>query len=110
MPEINSDVVAQVALLAREADDTGDATARAELVEFIAGLTEDEQYQLVAIMWIGRESFSADEYDDAIRTAQEEATGPTEDYLAGSSLLADYLEEGLEALGYSATDAEDDLM
>ena len=37
-----------------------------------------------------------------------EATAPTEDYLLGETMLADYLEAGLEALGYDVEDLEDD--
>ena len=110
MPEIHTDIVAQVILLAREAEVSGDATARAELEGFLEALTEDDGYMLVALAWIGRESFSADEYDDALETAREEATTPTEGYLANMPLLADYLEDGLESMGISATEAEDDLM
>lgn len=110
MAEIHADIVAQVILLAREAEDSGAATARAELQAFLEGVTEDDGYMLVALAWVGRDSFSADEFDDALRTAMEEATVPVEDYLTGMPLLADYLEDGLEAMGISATDAEDDLM
>ncbi len=110
MPEIHSDIVAQVILLAREAEDSGDATARAELSGFIDALNDDDALSLVALAWIGRESFTADEYDEALRTAAEEATLSTAGYLTGMPLLADYLESGLEAMGISATDAEDDLM
>lgn len=110
MPEIHSDMVAQVILLAREAEDTGDSTARAELSAFIDGLNDDDALMLVALTWIGRESFAADEYDEALRTAAEEATISTSDYLVGMPLLAEYLESGLEAMGISASEAEDDLM
>lgn len=87
----------------------GDAT-EAELRDFIAGLNEDEQASLVALMWIGRETYDADELAEALQTARAEATTPTEDYLLGVPLLADYLEEGLEALGINADAAEDDLL
>lgn len=109
MPEIHTDIVAQVILFAREAED-GDSTARAELQAFLEGLTEDDGYMLVALAWIGRESFSGDEYEEALQTAREEATTPTEKYLANMPLLASYLEDGLESLGISASEAEDDLM
>lgn len=87
---------------------TGDAT-EAELRAFIAGLNEDEQASLVAVMWIGRETFAPDELAEAIETARAEATTPTENYLLGVPLLADYLEDGLDALGLSVEDAEEGL-
>jgi len=84
----------------------GDAT-EAELREFISGLNSDEQAELVAVMWIGRETFAPEELADAVRTAKEEATTPTEDYLLGEPMLADYLEDGLSKLGIDPGDEED---
>ena len=87
----------------------GDATEQ-ELRTYIADLNDDEKASLVAVMWIGRETFDAVELADAIQTAKEEATSPTEDYLLGVPLLSDYLEDGLEALGYSIEDVEEGLL
>ncbi|MDJ0629581.1 MAG: DUF3775 domain-containing protein [Rhodobacter sp.] len=87
----------------------GDAT-EAELRAFIKRLPEDEKAELVAIMWIGRETFDAEEWDEALETARAEATTPTEDYLLGVPLLPDYLEDGLERLGVDVTDVEEDLL
>lgn len=86
-------------------DFTSDQT-RNELAAFIAGLNEDEQTHLVALMWVGRGSFAPEEFADAVATAQSERVNKTEDYLLGEPLLADYLEEGLEKLGYAVEDAE----
>ena len=82
---------------------------RTELQDFIASLNEDEQASLVAVMWIGRDSFEAEELEEAIETARAEQTTPTADYLMGEPRLADLLEAGLDALGISPEDAEDDL-
>lgn len=83
-----------------------DATGR-ELRAFIRNLNSDEKAALVAVMWIGRETF--DDYDEAFTTAKQEATTPTEKYLLGIPLLSDYLESGLEALGYDSSDIEDEI-
>ena len=61
-------------------------------------------------MWIGRGSFEAEEFDEALETAKAEASTPCADYLLGSPHLSDHLENGLDALGISAADAEDELM
>ena len=82
-----------------------DAT-RSELAEFIGGLNDDEQASLVALAWLGRGSFAPEELDDAIETAKSEKVSNTEDYLIGIPLLGDYLEEGLDKLGFSVEDAE----
>lgn len=105
MLEISSRKVAQVALMARELD-----RAEGELRAFVDRLSEDEQAELTAIMWIGRGSFEAEELGDAIATAKQEATTPTADYLIGTPHLADNVEAGLEALGISVQDAEDDVI
>jgi Protein of unknown function (DUF3775) len=83
---------------------------RKELAEFIRGLNDDEQASLVAVAWIGRGSFSSEELDEAIETAKSERVNGTEDYLLGIPLLADYLEEGLDKLGFSVEDAEDGIL
>ncbi|MEO0991886.1 MAG: DUF3775 domain-containing protein, partial [Pseudomonadota bacterium] len=36
-------------------------------------------------------------------------TAPTEDYLSGIPALAEYLEDGLDALGIDVADEEDEL-
>ena len=86
-----------------------DAT-RSELAEFIAGLNVDEQASLVALTWIGRGSFAPEELDEAIATAKAEHVNRTEDYLLGTPMLADFLEEGLEKLGYSVEEVEDEIL
>jgi hypothetical protein len=87
----------------------GDAT-EAELRAFIRRLPEDQHAELVAIMWIGRETFEPEEWDEAVDTARAEATTPTEDYLLGVPLLPDYLEDGLEKLGVDVADIEEDFL
>jgi hypothetical protein len=86
-----------------------DAT-RAELKGYIRDLNEDEQASLVALAWIGRGSFGPEELDEALDTARAEHVNRSEDYLLGMPLLADYLEEGLDKLGYSVEDAEDEAL
>lgn len=76
------------------ADHAGDPT----LQEFRAAVEEldrEQQFGLVALMWLGRGDYALDEWDDALATAQENWTPRTADYLIGTPMLADYLEEGL---------------
>ena len=119
MLEISPEKIAHIIIRAREYDSgvnawahsgqrTGHGT-RAELAEFIAGLNEDEQASLIAVMWIGRDTFDAEDLVEAITTAKTERRSPTEDYLMGEPQLADYLEAGIEALGLSPEAVEDDL-
>jgi Protein of unknown function (DUF3775) len=87
-----------------------DDTVYQEASSFIDGLNEDEQASLVALMWIGRGTFEAEELDEAISTARGESINKTSGYLLGTPLLADYLEEGLEKLGYAVEDIEGDVL
>ncbi|MGI9394351.1 MAG: DUF3775 domain-containing protein [Boseongicola sp.] len=80
-----------------------------QLFDYISGLNDDEKTSLVALMWIGRETFGADELMEARNVARAEATAPTESYLSGIPDLPEYLEDGLEALGIDVTDAEEHL-
>lgn len=57
-------------------------------------------------MWIGRDTFSIEEWEEALQEAGDSWTKSTADYLIGTPLLANYLEEGLSLLGYSAEDYE----
>ena len=82
----------------------------AELHSYIADMNRDEQASLVAIAWIGRDTFDAAELDEAIATAKAERTTPTQDYLLGMALLADYLEAGLDALGISLDEAGEGIL
>lgn len=105
MLEISAQQVAQVAVMAREL-----GRAEGELRAFIDRISVDGQAELVAIMWIGRDSFDAQDWDEAVATARAEASTPCADYLIGTPHLSDHLENGLDALGISAEDVENDLM
>ncbi|MCB2129089.1 MAG: DUF3775 domain-containing protein [Rhodobacteraceae bacterium] len=105
MPEIAAATVVQVIFLRRER-----GAGEAELRDFIAGLNDDDKAELTAIAWIGRGSFEAGEFDEAVATSRAEATIPTEDYLMGMPHLAENLEAGLEALGIDVTGEEEDLL
>ena len=87
-----------------------DDTTRPELVAFIDGLNDDEQAHLVALTWVGRGTFEPEEFDEAVETARNEKIVSTAEYLLGIPLLADYLEEGLEKLGYPVEDIEGEIL
>ncbi len=102
MLDISTGKVVRIIALAREF-----GAGNERLRYYISGLNEDEQVSLVALMWIGRESFDATDLDEAKATARIEATAPTEQYLSGIPDLGELLESGMEALGIDVTDAED---
>ena len=105
--EIGIDQVGEVILLAREMTEqmTG---AEEQFDGLLEGMNEDEVADLVALLWVGRGDFEPEEWEDARRTALEQATTPTAEYLKGTDHLAEHLEAGLEAMGISSRDAVDD--
>ena len=102
---ISSRAVAQVILMGHEM-----GRAEGELRGFIERLGVEEQAELVAIFWVGRGSFEAEEFAEALATAKAEATSPTADYLFGSPHFADHLEAGAEALSLDVAEQEEDLL
>ncbi len=91
-------------------EDNGQDPIATELSSFIDVLNVDEQASLVALMWIGRGTYEAEELSDAIESALGERVNATSKYLMGIPLLADYLEDGLEKLGYNVEDVESDVL
>jgi len=87
-------------------EDHSDDPVVEELSSFIDSLSEDEQIDLVALAWLGRNDATAADWP-AVR---EEAAGAhnerTARYLLGIPILGDVLEEGLSMLGHSCEDYE----
>jgi len=82
-------------------ESTADNPTREELIAAIEGLNEDELIEILALMWLGRGDYSKEEWRSGLRLAQQRRDRREAEYLAGTPLLADYLEEGLAQLGYS---------
>jgi hypothetical protein len=77
-----------------------------ELVGSIDSLNDDERDEIVALTWLGRGDFSKNEWRQAKSEAHERHNGREAAYLAGTPLLADYLEEAASQLGYSLEEFE----
>jgi hypothetical protein len=86
--------------------DTPDNPTEEELRDAIDGLGPPERHELLALMWLGRGDYDADSWPDALREARESTIASVTDYLVGTPLLGDYLEEGASALGLSLADFE----
>ncbi len=80
------------------AEEENDDLSDEELRELIEDLNVDEAAELVAIAWIGRGDFEAEDFQQAVDEARDRAAGSTATYLLGMPLLADHLEAGLDAL------------
>jgi Protein of unknown function (DUF3775) len=82
-----------------------DDPTRDELKSFIDDLNDDEQAELVALVWLGRGDYGdgSSGWSQAVKDARERRAGSTSEYLLGDPLLPDLIEEGLDRLGLSCT-------
>jgi hypothetical protein len=81
--------------------DTPDNPTAQELRDAINGLNLDEREELLALTWLGRGDYDASGWPEALQQARQTGTATETQYLLGTPLLADYLEEGVSALGLS---------
>jgi Protein of unknown function (DUF3775) len=86
--------------------DTPDNPTEQELRDAIDGLGILERQELLALMWLGRGDYDADGWSETLREAAEATIANVTNYLVGTPLLGDYLEEGADALGLSLQDFE----
>jgi hypothetical protein len=94
----------QASVLEAHSDDL----TQKELVAFINALSEEEQAELVALLWLGRGDGTLEDWDDLRDEAQRQHNNRTAAYLLGEPLLSDHLEEGLSQFGLSCEDFEID--
>ncbi len=87
-------------------EDHSDDPVVEELTSLINSLSEDEQIDLVALTWLGRDDYSASDWPAVRAEASRAHNNRTASYLLGTPLLGDFLEEGLSMLGYSCAEFE----
>ena len=87
---------------------TRDNPTKQELTAALDALDDDQRVELLALTWLGRGDFARGEWREALVRAREIHNEAETDYLIGTPLLADYLEEALDALGYSLEDYRKD--
>lgn len=75
-----------------------------ELTTAIDDLDIEEQIDLVALMWLGRDAENLSEWDGLRATAEQEHTDFTTGYLTGTPMLADHLQAALAMLGRDCED------
>jgi Protein of unknown function (DUF3775) len=77
-----------------------------EIVGFINALSEDAQIDLVALTWLGRDDYTADDWPSVREEAARAHNRRTAAYLLGIPTVGDFLEEGLSVMGYSCEEFE----
>jgi hypothetical protein len=91
-------------------EDNSDDPVASEMASFIRAMNEDEQIDLVALMWLGRDDATIEQWDDLRdqsaerRSEYRNARRETVRYLLGEPLLGDLLAEGLDKFGISWVD------
>jgi hypothetical protein len=83
----------------------GDPTFE-KLKSFLETLNDDELEDLLALVWLGRDDYTVDDWDDILAEVRDVRERHTVDYLLGTPLLPDYLEAGLAAFGQSCEEFE----
>jgi hypothetical protein len=74
------------------------------LVSVIDDLNDDEQYDLIALIWLGRGDFSLGEWNAARRSAHDIGRKRTPRYVSEIPFVSDYLEEGLSLFDRTIND------
>jgi hypothetical protein len=59
---------------------------------------------------VGRDTYSAEQFDEAVEMAKAERVNATDDYLLGTPLSGDYLAEGLKKMRISEISAEEEIL
>jgi len=74
-----------------------------EIKTAVEDLSPEQQAELVALMWLGRGDFTLEEWEDARAEALEQFRDneSTAGYLLAHPMVADHLQEGLIAQGYT---------
>ncbi len=81
-------------------EEVGTDPSAEELIEEIDGMHPEHQYELVALMWVGRGDFGQSDWEEALALAAERADTPTSRYLLAHPMAADDIASGLEELGH----------
>ena len=89
-------------------EDHRDDPVAQEITAFIDALTEDEQIDLVTLTWLGRDDYTAADWDSVHEEAARAHNRRTAAYLLGIPMVGDFLEEGLSMMGYSCEEFEID--
>jgi uncharacterized protein DUF3775 len=76
----------------------------ADLAAVIGRLDDEALRDLIALIWIGRGDYAADEWRQARRAAGDLARDRVPGYVAGLPLVSDCLERGLSAFGHTLAD------
>ena len=87
-------------------EDYADDPTFEELKSFLEALNDDELEDLLALTWLGRGDYGIDDWDEMMEEVRDVRERHTVDYLLGTPLLPDYLEDGLAEFGLTCEEFE----
>lgn len=93
-------------MMQRILEDYTDDPTFEELRSFLVDQNDDELKELLALTWLGRGDFTIEEWRSGLRRVRDVRRYHTSDYLLGTPLLADFLEEALSQFGLSCEEFE----
>ncbi len=85
-------------------EDYADDPTMQELRDFLRAQSDDDLKEMLALVWIGRGDYTADDWDEVMGEIDDVRERHTVDYLLGTPLLGDFLEEGLAAFELACSD------
>jgi len=88
-------------------EDEANEAIEEEMIALLDDLGDDQVQEILALAWVGRGTYSKEEWREAIETARSEHSRRTADYLLTMPLLGDYLEDGLAAFDEGIVDDSD---
>ena len=93
-------------MMLRILEDYEDDPTFEELRSFLLAQNDEALEDLLALTWLGRGDGTIDDWDEILASVQDVRERHTVDYLLGTPLLPDYLEEGLAQFGRSCAEFE----
>ena len=87
-------------------EDYADDPVVVEMRQFLSDLNVEEYRNLLALMWLGRGDYDVEEWEEALEEAEGLRNERGPDYVIGTPLLGDLLEDGLNALGYTCEETD----
>ena len=82
-------------------EDEANETVQAELLAALDDLADDQIAEVLALAWVGRGTYDASEWDDAVEEASDRDAESPADQLLDMPMLAGYLDAGLAAFDLS---------
>ena len=82
-------------------EDEANESVEAELTAALEDLGDDQIAEILALAWVGRGTYDASEWDEALEEASDPDSESPIDQLMEMQMLAGYLDAGLAALDLS---------